>query len=91
MLTDSWETCVEEARGDCGARLTPLIPEAMCRSHSGLHSRQGKAEWLVDEGEHPSRMPWDATPGNAAVCLGSAPRLVTQTSGYVGLGKSSSF
>lgn len=52
--------------------------------------REGR-EWLVDGAEHPSQVPWDAAPGNAAVCLGSAPRLVTQTSGYVALGRGSSF
>lgn len=44
MLSDSWKTCVEDARSDCSACLTPLILEAMCCGHSGLHRSQGKTE-----------------------------------------------
>lgn len=58
---------MEGARGGCGARLTPLIPEAMCRSRSGLHRSQGETEWLLDE-----RQPGASWAG-AGSCLGCVP------------------
>lgn len=81
------KTRVGGARWDCGVRLAPLIPEAMCCSHSGLHSSQGETEWLLDEREPGAS--WAGAPGRRAwkcwPLSWCAPRLVAQTSGSVGL------